>query len=140
MKRLFVGLIVVGGLLAAGRGAARGDVFLLTNGGRVEGQWLNRDEPQRQNYQIRLSSGGQLTLDNAQVKKVVERGPTSLNMTRSARSIPTRPTGNGNWPSGVRSISFRPSGRPTCCGPSSWIPTTPRPAMPWATVRSTASG
>ena len=95
MKRLFVGLIVVGGLLAAGRGAARGDVFLLTNGGRVEGQWLNRDEPQRQNYQIRLSSGGQLTLDNAQVKKVVEARPDESEYDKVRPQYPD--TADGQW-------------------------------------------
>ena len=94
MKRLFVGLMILGGLLA-GRVAARGEVFLLTNGGRVEGQWLNRDEHQRQNYQIRLSSGGQLTLENAQVKKVVEPRPDESEYEKIRPQYPD--TVEGQW-------------------------------------------
>ena len=90
MKRLVVGMLAAG-LLAAACRVAPADVFLLTNGGRVEGEWINRDEPHRKTYVIGLPSGGQITFQNAQVKQVVEARPTSWNMKKSARNIRTRP-------------------------------------------------
>ncbi len=75
IKPLVVGLTVVAGMLAGVCPRAGAEVFQLANGGRVEGEWLNRDEPERQNYEIRLPSGGKMILANAQVKQVVAARP-----------------------------------------------------------------
>jgi hypothetical protein len=95
MKFFVAGLVAVAGLLAAFGQTARAEVFVLVNGGRVEGEWLNRDEPKRQNYVVRLSSGGKLTLDNAQVKQVVEARPDELEYEKIRPQYPD--TAEGQW-------------------------------------------
>ena len=88
---------------SAGRGTAGGgrfglapaDVFLLTNGGRIEGEWINRDEPHRKTYVIGLLSGGQITLQNAQVKQVVEVRPDELEYEKIRPQYPD--TAEGQW-------------------------------------------
>lgn len=55
--------------------AAAGDTFHLRSGGQVEGQLLNAEESPRRTYQIRLDSGGDVTLDTAEVEKVVVLTP-----------------------------------------------------------------
>lgn len=48
-------------------------VFRLANGGELVGRWVNRDDAPRENYKIRLSFGGQITLDKDQVATVSKR-------------------------------------------------------------------
>ena len=50
---------------------AAGEVFVLSNGGRVEGELLNADEKPRTSYKIKLASGGQLSFEASQVKQVL---------------------------------------------------------------------
>jgi hypothetical protein len=50
--------------------AARADVFMLTNGGQVKGELVNRDESPRKTYVVR-TAGGQITFDKSQVKEVI---------------------------------------------------------------------
>jgi hypothetical protein len=59
-------------LLMVAAGAAQADVFLLTNGGRIEGELLNPQESPRQTYVIRTAAGAQLTLERSQVKQVLQ--------------------------------------------------------------------
>jgi len=54
-------------------GPSHAAVFLLVNGGQIEGEWVNRDEKQRQTYVVRTKRGGVITLANAQVDEVVEK-------------------------------------------------------------------
>ncbi|MBI2823406.1 MAG: HEAT repeat domain-containing protein [Planctomycetia bacterium] len=48
---------------------ARADVFVLNNGGRVEGTLANPDEKPRDKYVIKTSTGGEITLRRDQVKE-----------------------------------------------------------------------
>lgn len=57
MRRVAIFLWAAGVLGAMLRPAA-GDVFLLANGGRVEGQLANPDESPRKSYVIKLATGG----------------------------------------------------------------------------------
>ncbi len=52
---------------------ARGDpfVFVLANGGRVEGEWVNMKHRNVKTYVVKTRSGGQITLDRSQVKGFV---------------------------------------------------------------------
>jgi hypothetical protein len=52
---------------------ARADLFLLSNGGQVEGELVNRDESPREKYVIRTAAGGELTLARKQVERQVVR-------------------------------------------------------------------
>jgi hypothetical protein len=63
---LVVGSIVLGFVA----GFARADVFVLTSGGRVVGELVNRDENPRKQYIIDLEDGTRMTLDAAQVEQV----------------------------------------------------------------------
>ena len=42
--------------------AVRAEVFLLANGGRIEGQWLNQEAEPLIMYEIAMSGGGRLTV------------------------------------------------------------------------------
>lgn len=65
-------------VLGAAVGAVRGEVFVLTNGGRLLGELLNADESPRQSYAIRTADGVEITLDPAQVKEVHRTRPELL--------------------------------------------------------------
>ncbi len=49
---------------------ARGDVFLLRSGGRIEGELENADQNPRTSYVIAVPGGGQITLAAAVVERV----------------------------------------------------------------------
>ncbi|MDX1948108.1 MAG: hypothetical protein SFU86_22145 [Pirellulaceae bacterium] len=58
-------------LIAVLHGAARGDTFILTSGGRVEGEWLNREEQPVAEYLVRTSAGLTITLPLTQVRQAI---------------------------------------------------------------------
>ena len=80
---------------------ARAEVFNLHDGGQIRGELVNRDESPRKTYVIKTASGGQVTLDAEQVKDVAARARPRCSTTASARTIPTRSTASGSWPSGA---------------------------------------
>jgi hypothetical protein len=57
-------------LFALGATTAWADIFVLTNGGRVQGTLVNREESPRKTYVVR-TAGGELTFEKAQVKEVL---------------------------------------------------------------------
>lgn len=64
-------LLLVGPiLLGLAHGSARAEIFILSSGGRVVGELVNRDENPRKQYIIELENGSRLTLDAAQVEKI----------------------------------------------------------------------
>lgn len=71
MRLPFASLIAAAALMVAD--PSRAAVFLLVNGGQIEGEWVNRDEKQRQTYVVRTEHGGVITVANAQVDEVVEK-------------------------------------------------------------------
>jgi hypothetical protein len=83
------------GLGVAAAPAARAEVFQLANGGRIEGEWLNRDDPHPQQYRIQLPSGGTVTLSAAQVKEVVKVSPDEAEYAKIRGQYPD--TAAGQW-------------------------------------------
>ncbi len=63
-------IVFVAGL-CAWASAAQAAVFVLSNGGHVQGQLLNPDQKPRQTYVVRTPSGGTVTLGQDQVDRVL---------------------------------------------------------------------
>ena len=94
--RLLAGRIAISTLLVLATGsAARGEVFVLTGGGRVEGEILNPDESPRRTYAIRTSHGARITLSAAQVKEVLRRRPEEVEYEKIRHRYPD--TVEGHW-------------------------------------------
>lgn len=64
--------------------AASADVFLLHQGGKLEGEWLNRAAPSSEVYEIETSGGGRLTLAKDRVAEVVVEKPPAAEHDRMA--------------------------------------------------------
>lgn len=74
---------------------ARAEVFVLTEGGRIEGDWLNSETDAPSTYEIGISGGGHLTLDADQVERVVV---TSKIRRQYEAALPKVPhTAAGHW-------------------------------------------
>jgi len=58
-------------LLSAALPPASAEVLVLTGGGRVTGQWLNRDESPRKQYVIKVDDGSKVTVAADQVRQVL---------------------------------------------------------------------
>lgn len=71
------------------------ELFLLENGGQIEGELINRDEKPRKTYVIKTASGAQITLEKSQVKKVVRRRPEEAEYERIKDRYPD--TVEGQW-------------------------------------------
>jgi hypothetical protein len=74
---------------------ARADVFLLTTGGRIEGQWLNQDEQPPKEYLVLTASGLKASLQLTQVREVIRQSPLELEYARRAAAGPD--TEDGQW-------------------------------------------
>jgi hypothetical protein len=57
---------------------ARADIFILANDGQLSGEFVNRDESPRQKYVVHTADGATITLERAQVKKVVPQSAAEL--------------------------------------------------------------
>ncbi len=71
-------LVIVLTLLFATTGEVarlRADVFLLTGGGRLEGELANREQNPRTTYVVRTADGTTATLAKEQVESVIDRSP-----------------------------------------------------------------
>jgi hypothetical protein len=53
--------------------ACRAEVFVLTNGGRISGELVNRQQNPRKQYIVKLAGDGQITLAASQVEQVLKR-------------------------------------------------------------------
>jgi len=82
-------------LLASGAVPACGEVFLLRNGGRVEGELLNRDEVPRRSYLVEVAPGARVRLTFAQVEKVLYVRPEEQEYERIRAAYPD--TVEGQW-------------------------------------------
>ncbi len=71
------------------------DVFVLKNGGRVEGELLNPEDAAKSGYNIRQLDGGMVTLVADDIAKVV---PWTFEKRRYVELLPKMPTtADGNW-------------------------------------------
>jgi len=75
-------LVLAGAL--AWSSSLQGDELLLTQGGRIEGQWFNREEQPLSQYQMRTASGVLITIGAAQVERAERRLPAEDEYTRRA--------------------------------------------------------
>ncbi len=74
---------------------AHAAIFLLTNGGRLEGEWLNRDTEPLVMYEITTTGGGRLTLSTAQVERVIVKSKSLLSYEAALPKVPD--TVEGHW-------------------------------------------
>lgn len=82
--------------------AAQADVFVLNQGGRIEGVWLNPDESPRLSYQVEMPFGGRLTLQSAQVERVTVKSEAERKYEAFLPKVPD--TAEGHWDAAQRCI------------------------------------
>ncbi len=80
-------------LLAAIPNVGTSDVFLLNSGGRIEGEWLNRDEQPPKEYLVRTASGIKTSLQVTQVREVVRQSPLDHEYEERAAAAANTPAG-----------------------------------------------
>jgi len=80
---------------ACGEPVAAADVFVLRQGGRLRGTWLNPKEPQPKQYAIRTEEGAVLKLDAAQVRLALVQDPTAAQYERRLEQCPD--SIDGHW-------------------------------------------
>jgi hypothetical protein len=95
MNRVGVALLGVIVLLAGFCSRAVGEVFLLVNGSRVEGQLLNPDESPRERFVILTPGGTRITLERSQVKKILHQSPAEVEYGKVRHRYPD--TVDGQW-------------------------------------------
>lgn len=91
MNRFVIGLCGVTLLLSAGRPLsqkASADVFVLSSGGRIEGELLNPEEKPRKTYVVKLASGGKLSLDASQVTGFQQKTPQIIEFEKARSQYP----------------------------------------------------
>lgn len=76
-------------------GAAEAEIFVLQSGGRVAGQWLNREVESRETYVIQPELGGQITLDEDLVQRIIEPSPQEQLYRKLSPAVPD--TVAGHW-------------------------------------------
>ncbi len=75
--------------------AAAADVFVLAQGGRLRGTWLNRQETPPKQYEIRTEEGCLLRLDAAEVRLALTQDETLADYERRLERCPD--TADGYW-------------------------------------------
>jgi hypothetical protein len=96
LVKLFYRSLAIGILLAGAlAGSSRAEVFLLHDGGQVRGELVNRDQSPRKTFVIKTVSGGQVTLDAAQVKTVRRQSASEIKYDHIKASYPD--TIDGQW-------------------------------------------
>ena len=74
---------------------ARADIFLLEGDGQVRGELVNRDQSPRTTYVIKTATGGEITLDAAQVKEVKRQTAGRTQVRANSGKAPD--TVEGQW-------------------------------------------
>ncbi len=69
-------------LVVAALGSARGETFVLQQGGQIEGEWVNPNQLPRETYVVKTASGVTVTLARAQVRQVVRQRPNEAEYER----------------------------------------------------------
>ena len=67
--------------------SANGDEFVLTSGGRVAGEWVNRTAPLTEPYRVRTPQGLVVSLERSDVEEVVTQRPAQLEYERLAPQV-----------------------------------------------------
>ena len=88
-------IIVALVLSLTGQTATWGDIYLLRDGGRVEGVLLNPEDAKSDGFRVRQLDGGTVTLPESDIIKVV---PWSKAKSQYVAFLPDMPpTAEGNW-------------------------------------------
>ena len=90
-----VAVALIGVLLGYGGRIARAERFVLSGGGRIDGELLNPDESPRRTYEILTHSGARITLEVSQVKEITHVRPDVSEYERIRPSYPD--TVEGQW-------------------------------------------
>lgn len=90
-----VAIALACGLPLATGSAARAEVFLLRTGGRVEGEWLNPQRAQTEDYLLRSLAGVQLTLAGSTVTRVLTTSNVEKQYNELLHKAPA--TVDGHW-------------------------------------------
>jgi len=93
MRRFSLALLTA--MATLGPLAARGEIFVLVGGGRVEGDWLNAKEVPRTQYVIKTRAGGTVTLARRQVDRVIHQNALQLEYEQVRSRYPD--TAEGQW-------------------------------------------
>lgn len=86
ISKLAIGLVLATSLGFVA--VAQADVFLLENGGRIEGEWLNRDQQPPTEYLIRTTAGVKLSLPITQVRQAVRQSSAAAEYLEKAPLTP----------------------------------------------------
>ena len=90
MRRVLILLLVLNAGIIC-----RAEVFVLTNGGRLSGELVNRQEIPRKQYIIKVAGAGQITLAASQVEQVLNRRPDDEEYEKIRPAYPD--TVEGQW-------------------------------------------
>ncbi|MEA1952593.1 MAG: hypothetical protein U9N87_14530 [Planctomycetota bacterium] len=72
MKNLSAAIAVCLLICLADGQTARSEVFILADGGHIEGRLLNPDQSPRKTYQIETKQGLRVTIDSQKIKKIIK--------------------------------------------------------------------
>ena len=73
----------------------RGEIFVLSNGGKLEGTWLNPSQKKPESYEIETPSGGRITLSASQIDEVIVKSDV---LKRYEEFLPkVANTAEGHW-------------------------------------------
>lgn len=87
--------LLAGVLLLSAIAVARADVFQLASGGRVQGEWLNRDEQPLSRYLVKTTGGVVVELPITQVRETVRQSPAEADYEK--RAVVTADTVSAQW-------------------------------------------
>lgn len=74
---------------------AQADVFVLHNGGRIRGRWVNREDRPLKNYVIETEHGGRVLLEVGQIQQTIRQDPKLDEYERIASKAAD--TTDGQW-------------------------------------------
>ena len=94
MKNFAVPGVCVAFLFLAA-GTSRGEIFTLSTGGEIRGEWVNQKEQNPTRYVIQPYAGGQLTVAATIIVRVTEQAPGEIAYERL--KIQHDDTVEGNW-------------------------------------------
>ncbi len=87
-------VLVWAGLGVAGRRAS-GELFILQSGGKVSGQLVPQDPPDKDNLTIKTDSGATITLARSQIKQTLHQRPEEVEYEKI--SVRAADTVQGQW-------------------------------------------
>jgi len=88
-------LLAAAMLLACLPGDATADLFLLRNGGQIEGEWLNREEQPLTAYRVKTALGIVIQLQTTDVRETVRQSSEQLAYEQLAPKVAD--TVDGHW-------------------------------------------